>query len=67
MLAEIKVKLTVFKAKLAYAGKFWMETRKRFLRAYGLPAYIVQITEIATWMCLFVAVQLLILSLWGLL
>lgn len=67
MLNKIKVSLTVFKAKLAYAGKTWRDNRKNHVKAFGICAYIVQVTEILTLLCLFAAIQLLVISWWSLL
>jgi len=67
LLRKLRVKRELFLLRLAYAGKIWPENRKKHLVTYGLAGYIVQVTEILALLCLFAAIELLIISWWSLL
>ena len=67
LLTSLRVKKALFLLRLEYAGKIWRENRKKHLTAYGLAGYIIQVTEILALLCLFAAIELLVISWWSLL
>jgi hypothetical protein len=67
LLTILRVKKALFLIRLEYAGKTWRNNRKKHLVAYGLAGYIVQATEILALLCLFTAIELLVISWWSLL
>jgi|WetSurSiteA1Bulk_404760.scaffolds.fasta_scaffold14665_6 hypothetical protein len=67
LLTSVYVKKALFLIRLDYAGKTWRDNRKKHLVAYGLAGYIVQATEILALLCLFAAIELLVILWWSLL